>query len=49
MEVVEGGGPVGEVAVIVGVEFDGLGVALHCLFELLGAEGLVAVLLPVLS
>lgn len=49
VEVVEGGGPVGEVAVVVGVEFDGLGVALHCLFEPLGAEGLVTVLLPVLS
>ena len=49
VEVVEGGGPVGEVAVVVGVEFDGLGVALDCLFEPLRAEGLVAVLLPVLS
>ena len=48
VEVVEGGGPVGEEAVVVGVEFDGFGVALDCLFEPLGAEGLVAVLLPVL-
>ena len=48
VEVVEGGGPVGEEAVVVGVEFDGFGVALDCLFEPLGAEVLVAALLPIL-
>ena len=42
-------GPIGVKAVILVVELDGLSVALDGLLVLLAAEGLIALLLPVLS
>lgn len=48
-DVVIGSGSVGEIAVFLGVEFDGLGVGFDGFFVVFGCEGGVSIFFPVLS